>query len=75
MNLNWKYRNKKSLDNVCYQCPDRHPACQSTCERYLAARAAHEEKMAEAKKKYAADKDADLFRYNAVCKYRKRMRK
>lgn len=75
MNLNWKYRNGSGVDCTCYQCPDRHTACQSTCEKYLAARAEYDKKMAEAKKKYLADKDVDYFRYNSVCKYKKRMRK
>ena len=75
MNTNWKYRHGSGMDCACYQCQDRHPACQSTCEKYLAARAEYDKKMAEAKKKYEADKDADYFRYNSVCKYKKRMRK
>lgn len=75
MNLYWKYGNGSRMGNVCYLCTDRHPACQSTCEKYLAARAEHDRKTAEAKKKYLADKDVDYFRYNSVCKYKKRMRK
>ena len=29
---------RSTLNGCCLDCPDRHPACHSTCERYKAAR-------------------------------------
>ena len=71
----WRYRYGSPIKSTCYQCTDRHVGCQGTCEKYLAARADYDQKTAEAKKKYMADKDADYFVYESISKYRKRMRK
>lgn len=33
----------KPMKNSCFECPDRHELCWNTCEKYLAAKARHEE--------------------------------
>lgn len=34
----------RTMDNVCYKCPDRSAECHSTCEKYIEWKKAHEEK-------------------------------
>ena len=46
----------------CKGCKDRHPACQDSCERFLAAR----KKKRESDKKIRAAKNADDLATNTV---------
>ena len=46
----------------CKGCKDRHPACQDSCERFLAAR----KKRQERNEKIRAAKDADVLATNMV---------
>lgn len=38
------------MKNSCFECPDRHELCWNTCEKYLAAKARHEEIKAKERK-------------------------
>lgn len=51
----------------CKNCPDRKPACQSHCEKYLEAKVAHEELKEKIQKMKAAEKDINGF-FVASCK-------
>lgn len=46
----------------CLNCPDRKPACQSRCEKYLAAKAEHDELVAVIRKAKRAEND--IYEYN-----------
>ena len=55
----WKYGHGSEMGNTCYQ----------------SAKAEHEQKMAEAKKKYYADKDVEHYLYSTISRYKNRNRK
>ena len=38
------------MKNSCFERPDRHELCWNTCEKYLAAKARHEEIKAKERK-------------------------
>lgn len=40
----------KPMKNSCFECPDRHELCWNTCEKYVAAKARHEEIKAKERK-------------------------
>ena len=48
----------------CKGCKDRHPACQDSCERFLAAA----ERRAERKEKIRAAKDKEMLATNTSMK-------
>ena len=56
----------------CKDCPDRKPACQSRCEKYLEAKAAHEELKEKIRKMKAAENDVGSFLVAACIKNSRR---
>lgn len=45
----------------CKDCPDRKPACQSHCEKYLSAKEVHEKQREQIRKMKAAENDVGSF--------------
>ena len=48
----------------CKGCKDRHPACQDSCDKFLAAA----ERLAERKEKIRAAKDREVIATNTAVK-------
>lgn len=46
-----------SVKFPCKDCPDRHPACWSECERYKQAKKDHAEKTNQIEKQKQLEKD------------------
>lgn len=51
---------------ACIDCPDRRPACQGTCEAYLADKAARDEEQARISKARTAAHTAESCRAESV---------
>ena len=56
----------------CFECPDRHPGCHGTCEKYKQQRAEWDAKRAEQKKNQEAQRELNGFYYDSVHKNTKR---
>jgi hypothetical protein len=59
----------------CKGCPDRHPGCHSTCQKYLEEKAQYEELRAENAKKRAIEYEIYSQRSERVYKATKRRRR
>ena len=59
----------------CKGCPTRAPGCHSQCEKYIAEKKAHEEKMDEYRKWKGIQLGLDQHEIKNVERVRKRMRK
>lgn len=44
-----------ALGNVCKDCADRHVGCHAECDRYLSAKAKHEDERAMIRDKRSKD--------------------
>ena len=51
---------------VCHNCQDRYPACWSSCQKYIDAKAAHEKKKEAREKDKALNEMVDSVHYNGL---------
>ena len=65
---------RSSIGNCCFECPERHPACHDTCEKYKAAKDVWEAKKRSIKKVRDKYKDYDGFKIETVQRTKKHMR-
>lgn len=59
----------------CYKCEERHPACHSHCERYLAESAEDRARKSEYRKQEAVRYALDGDRIRAIKKIKREGRK
>lgn len=57
----------------CFDCPDRHPGCHGTCEKYKKQRAEWDAKKVEQKKQADAKYGLNSFYFDSVHKSTKRI--
>lgn len=58
--------------NCCLDCQDRKVGCHGACARCIAAKKAHEEKIATVWKMAHADNDANDYKQKSIVALRKR---
>lgn len=71
--MGYKFNSERFQITCCKDCPDRHPGCHGSCEKYKAQRAEYDAKKAECMEKYNIAAGLYEQRTNAVFKaYAKR---
>lgn len=50
----------------CKDCRERQVGCHSTCEKYLAQKALHEQEKAELDKRKAEEQDISKYTYEKI---------
>lgn len=65
------------MKSVCYQCPDRavvgNRSCHSTCEKYLNAKAEHEQARAAKLADALEHQDAEGVKRRSIAKIKRRI--
>lgn len=60
------WQNDFSVNFPCKDCPDRHPACWSDCEKYKKAKEEHAEKLRQIKKHKQTETDVLTLRAKRI---------
>lgn len=63
------------IKSPCQYCPDRVLGCHSTCEKYIAFRAAHDAEVEARRKEQLANQDIYSVRVDGIRKAMRTMRK
>lgn len=50
----------------CYQCPNRHPCCHSSCEKYIKEKAEYDAKVSELKKQKNIQQGLNEYKYDGM---------
>ena len=65
---------RSSIGSCCLDCPERHPACHDTCEKYKAAKQVWEAKKQSIKKTRDKYIEYDVFKITNVQRTKKHMK-
>ena len=54
------------MEFTCMGCPTRHPSCHSECEKYLAEKKAHEERLENERQRKSVEQGLYMQRRTGV---------